>query len=166
MKIYNVHERQIQASPGTVGTVLDSLSGPDDRLWPWDRWPAMKFDSPLCEGVNGGHGPVTYSVSEYVPGRRVVFQFDGKGLAAGIDGHHFFEVVSGDAYPVLRHVVDAECDFRNWLKWHVIIGPLHDALLEDALDKAESELSGRPPAKPARWNTWVRFLRWMIRKRQ
>lgn len=165
MKVYNIHERQIHALAEAVGIVLDSLSGLDDRLWPWDRWPAMKFNSLLIEGASGGHGPITYSVSEYIPGHKVVFQFDGRGLTAGLDGRHFFEVISGGAYPVLRHVVDAECDLRNWVKWHVIIGPLHDALLEDALDKAESELSGRP-VKSARWSIWVRFLRWMIRRRR
>ena len=34
VKVTNVHERLLPASPARVGQPLDSLAGPDDRLWP------------------------------------------------------------------------------------------------------------------------------------
>lgn len=164
MKIYNVHERYLDLLPEKAGALINGLSGQDDGLWPGDRWPKMKLDSPLGEGASGGHGPVRYTVSEYTPGRRVVFQFDGTGLTEGLDGRHFFEVVSRRKYLVFRHVVDAGCDLKNWLKWHLLIRPMHDALIEDALDRAERELNGSV-SRPARWGIWVRFLRWLVSRK-
>jgi len=160
MRIYNRHERRISALPDEVGSLLDSLSGPADRLWPADDWPAMKFDTSLREGARGGHGPVRYRVTEYVPGRRVVFQFEGEGLTDGLDGRHFFEVIPQKKGPLIRHVVDADCDLRMWAKWHILIGPMHDALIEDAFDRVEQGLHGGS-VKRSRWSPWVRFLRKM-----
>jgi hypothetical protein len=165
MKVYNMHERLIGVSPARAGTALDSLSGTDDVLWPRDRWPAMEFEVPLGEGAAGGHGPVRYTVTEYVPGRRVVFQFNGQGLTAGLDGRHFFEIVPRREHVVFRHVVDAECDFKTWLKWRMIVGPLHDALLEDALGGVAGTLIGGP-GRTKQWTPWVRFLRWMMARKR
>ena len=96
---------------------------------------------------------------EYVPGKRVVFQFDpDKGLARGFQGQHYFELEGQGEQTLLRHVIDADCTPSAWLRWHLVVRPLHDALLEDALDKAEASL-GSPPEKPARWSLWVRLLR-------
>ena len=80
MNIFNRHDRIIPAEHDAVGSVLNSLSGPEDALWPREVWPPMMLDSALKVGAAGGHGPVRYRVSEYVPGRRVVFQFDRAGL--------------------------------------------------------------------------------------
>jgi hypothetical protein len=165
MKVYNIHERNLQARPEDVGGLIDGLSGQDDMLWPTDRWPAMEFDSSLREGAKGGHGPVRYSVHEYVPGQRVAFRFDENGLIGGIDGRHLFEVVPRRTHVVLRHIVDAECDFTYWLKWHFIVGPLHDALLEDSLNLAEYAIHGGVK-KEGRWSPWVRFLRWMMARQR
>ncbi len=165
MKIYNVHERSFKVTPKEVGAILDSLSGENDMLWPKDRWPPMRFDSPLGEGATGGHGPIHYHVSEYVPGKRIAFEFEEKGLSKEFDGRHYFEIVPHRNFVLLCHVIDIWCDFRTWLRWQILIGPLHDALLEDALDKAEQKLTG-DLKKRSKWSIWVRFLRWfMARKR-
>jgi hypothetical protein len=125
----------------------------------------MLLDENLKLGAKGGHGPVRYHVDEYVPGRRAVFRFDGTGLTAGLDGRHYFEIIPRNNHNVLRHVVDAECDLRAWLKWKIMIEPLHDALLEDALDLAEQTLEGGV-SRPARWNLWVRFVRRIMAKKR
>lgn len=163
MKIYNRHERMIPVPSDEVGTVLDSLSGPVDGLWPNGDWPPMKLDSSLQEGARGGHGPVRYHVTEYHPGRRVVFQFAADGLTGGLDGRHFFEVVPRRDHTILRHVVDAECDLDMWVKWRLLIEPMHDALIEDAFDKAETKVSGSAVTR-SRWSLWVRILRGMRRR--
>lgn len=165
MKILNIHERSVKVSPGEAGRAIDGLSGREDFLWPRSRWPAMEFDGPLAVGASGGHGPVRYSVTEYVPGRRVEFRFGRAGATAGLDGRHFFEIVPRRDHVVLRHVVDAECDFRNWLRWRFFIEPLHDALLEDAFAGAERTLVHAGTKMP-RWNPWVRFLRWRLERRR
>lgn len=69
--VHNLHERQIDAPPDEVGTLIDSLGDKNDRLWPRNEWPAMRLDGPLRVGADGGHGPVRYFVTNYEPGRRV-----------------------------------------------------------------------------------------------
>lgn len=165
MRVYNVHERQLPVSAAEAGALIDTLSGPDDTLWPKDRWPAMKLDTPLRRGARGGHGAVRYSVHDYVPGKRIVFRFDGTGLTRGLEGDHLFEVVPGQSHVVFRHIVDAEGGLKDWLQWKCIVGPLHDALLEDALNRAEYALMGSV-ARPVRWSLWVRFLRRMLQRKR
>lgn len=164
MKIDNKHERRFNVSADSVGHILDTLSRPDDQLWPRDNWPPMLLDTNLKQGAKGGHGPVRYYVDEYLPGRRAIFHFDGTGLTAGLDGRHYFEIIPRINHNVLRHVLDAECDLRAWLKWKIIIEPLHDALLEDALDRVEQALEGKI-SRPARWSPWVCFIRRVLARK-
>jgi len=97
----NVHERRVPVPAATAEALLDSLAGPEDRSWPRQQWPAMRFDRPLGAGARGGHGPVRYTVEEYVPGRRVRFRFLGP---TGFDGYHEYEVpVEDDSACRLRH---------------------------------------------------------------
>lgn len=158
MRVLNIHERQIRVAPELAGEVLDSLATPEDKLWPCERWPSMRLDSPLGVGARGGHGPVRYSVQDYAPGRKAVFRFSPEGLTKGLEGCHWFEIIPDRESVVLRHVIDAECGFSVWLKWALVIRPLHDALLEDALDKAELHLHGHVQ-QPSEWSRWVRALR-------
>jgi hypothetical protein len=142
-----------------VGALLDTLSSPDDRLWPVDHWPPMRLRPALEVGASGGHGPVRYRVTSYRPGRRVEFGFDpDRGVTRGFQGHHTFDVEEVGDETRLRHVIDADCTLAAWIRWALAIRWLHDALLEDALDRAEAELSGRA-LTPRRWGIWVRLLR-------
>jgi hypothetical protein len=157
--IRNVHARELHASAGEIGALLDSLGSSDDRLWPhW--WPKLRLDGPLAVGAAGGHGPIRYSVEQYEPGRRVVFRF-APGL--GIDGTHWLEVEpqTRDGRTVLRHVLEGRLYGRALLTWPVAVRWLHDALLEDLLDRAELEVQGSV-ARPARWSPWVRLMRGVL----
>jgi len=165
MKIHNVHQRRFTAPAGEVGALLDSLASPDDRLWPRESWPPIVLDGPLREGSRGGHGPVRYAVALYEPGRTVSFRFEPSGIVAGLNGHHTFEALPDGDATVLRHTIDAECGLGAWTRWTLVVRPLHDALLEDALDKAERSIKGGV-ARPARWSPWVRVLRGMMRRRR
>lgn len=166
MKIRNIHERRLAASTEAVGALIDGLARDDDRLWPHGDWPPMRFDRPLRAGAAGGHGPVRYRVIEHVPGQRVVFEFDTeRGLTRGFQGQHQFEARDERGQTVLRHVIDADCTPAAWLRWLLVVRPLHDALLEDALDRAETAL-GSPPEEPARWSLWVRLLRHGAKRRR
>ena len=77
MAVLNVHQRMLSAPPDEVGTLIDTLAGPDDRLWPHSTWPTMRFDRPLAAGAVGGHGPISYVISHYLPGRWIRFTFTG-----------------------------------------------------------------------------------------
>lgn len=155
MRILNVHQRVLAATTETVGALLDGLASPEDTLWPHDRWPAMRFDRPLGVKAHGGHGPIRYTVEAHEPGRRVVFRFTGP---RGFDGTHTFEIEGITATRTrLLHVVEMRTHGAALLTWPLLFKPLHDALLEDALDRAERAIGGHPA--PRSWSRRVRLLR-------
>jgi hypothetical protein len=78
MKMSNVHERTIAAPAARVGALLDSLASADDKFWPYENWPGVKFNLPLQVGATGGHGTGPYTVSSYTPGRHIRFEFCGR----------------------------------------------------------------------------------------
>ncbi|MEN6465760.1 MAG: SRPBCC family protein [Syntrophaceae bacterium] len=166
MKVYNRHDRRINTTETIAGSILNSLSGSEDRLWPHENWPPMQLDAPLGEGARGGHGPVRYRVEQFIPGRKAVFRFEPEGLIAGFEGVHYFEVSPGSGCVVMTHVIDARCSFGVWARWRLLIEPIHDAVIEDAFDKVENGIAGRKE-KSSPWSPWVKVLREMrARKRR
>jgi hypothetical protein len=163
--IHNVHERTLPAPADEVGALLDTLAGEHDRLWPRDRWPAMRFerpldarvpDEPLRLGARGGHGPIIYEVSRHVPGRLVAFRFCPD---TGLRGEHRFEVIpAGDGAARLRHTIDARPVGSGRLRWPLVMRPLHDALIEEALDNAEAAAGGHPRQHRSLRVAFLRFL--------
>ncbi|MGC9440419.1 SRPBCC family protein [Streptomyces sp. WG5] len=155
MAVLNVHERTLPVPPAEVGVLIDSLGGEEDRLWPPD-WPPVRFEGPLAVGVPGGHGPVRYVVSHYVPGRWVRFRFTGP---RGFEGFHEFSVECLDGRrTVLRNTLVVRPRGVRWLAWVLVVRPLHDAAFRRSLDCAERALTGRV-AHPVRENRYVRLLR-------
>jgi hypothetical protein len=161
MKVVNIHERILDASVDRVAELIDGLASADDRLWPHDRWPAMRFDRPLGVGASGGHGPIGYVVESYTPGRSICFRFTEPKGFVGI--HRFEADVIGPAQTRLRHTIEMQTAGRATLAWLLAVRPLHDALLEDLLDRAD-RFTGK--SRPERqWSGWVRFVRWAMRRR-
>jgi hypothetical protein len=107
-------------------------------------------------GASGGHGPIRYQVSRYVPGRMAAFSFC---TASGLDGGHRFEVVPEGDGTVLRHVLEARPVGQGRLTWPLVMRPLHDALIEDAMDRAERAVGGHPRR---RWSPQVALLRTVL----
>ncbi|MGD8699289.1 MAG: hypothetical protein PVJ43_08370 [Gemmatimonadales bacterium] len=158
MRVRNVHQRILAAPFAEVGRLLDRLGSRDDPLWPCDRWPAMRLNPGLEVGAVGGHGPIRYSVEEYSPGRFVRFRFSEP---RGFDGYHGFEIeAAGPGAVRLRHVLEMKT--RGWarLTWPVVYRPLHDALLEDALDRAQSRCGAKVEERS--WSARVRAIRWAL----
>jgi hypothetical protein len=158
--IWNVHERELDAAPARVGALLESLSSREDRLWPTRRWPAMRLDRGLEVGSDGGHGPVRYAVARHDPGRLVAFAFTP---AFPIAGEHRCVVLPGSVHgkTMLRHVLEGRP--RGWLRlgWPLCFRWLHDALIEDAFDRAEAQVAGES-WQPRRLPLHVRALRRML----
>ncbi len=165
MKVYNRHDRIISTTETIAASILDSLSGPDDRLWPHETWPPMQLNGPLGKGSRGGHGPIRYHVEEFIPGKKAVFRFEPAGLAAGLDGIHYFEISPVNGIIRVAHVIEASCGPAMWLKWRFVIEPLHDALIEDAFDKVENAIAGEN-LKSSPWSGRVKFLREMIARKR
>lgn len=163
--VLNVHLREVAAPADRVGDLLDRLGGPSDRLWPSPAWWPVRFSGMdgdrLAVGARGGHGPIRYHVEEYERGRRVRCRFAPQ---VGLDGWHELRVdpvaaASADAPRCrLTHVISARLATpRTRVLWPLVIRRMHDALLEDLLDRAELLTTGRV-ARPARWSRSVRFV--------
>ncbi|MDQ3162431.1 MAG: DUF3995 domain-containing protein [Actinomycetota bacterium] len=159
-KISNVHVRQIAAPVAVVGEILDTLGSADDRLWATDIWVAepVLFDRPLGVGADGGHGAIRYSVVEYEPGRRIVFEFSPEG---GLSGTHGFELEAlGPDRSRLTHFLTAETS--RWMRpiVPILIG-WHDAMVETAFDRAELEATGRLH-RATRIPRWLRIANGIV----
>ncbi len=163
MHVTNVHRRHIRADRREVGELIDSLATRDDRLWPHQNWPAMRFDtSELVIGAVGGHGPIGYAVRGHQPQHSATFEFLNR--PAGLRGIHTFVVVPDHDGCVLWHITDGELSGLMRLWWLLFIRSLHDALIEDALTCAHIEV-GDPAARCGpRWSVWVRTLRAVDRR--
>ncbi|WP_410591689.1 SRPBCC family protein [Amycolatopsis sp. lyj-23] len=154
--VRNVHTRRFPASRAHLTELLETLGTPGDRLWPVADWPPARLDGPRVPGTPAGHGPVRYVLTDVAPDR-LRFRFTAP---AGVHGHHEF-AIDGDA---LTHVLSATLHGWARLTWPLFFRPLHDAVLEQLLDRAEFELTGRV-AEPVRWSPCVRFLRGLGRLR-
>lgn len=152
MKVVNIHER-VLGDRQKAGKLIETLASREDRLWP-RSWPPMKFDRPLGAGAEGGHGPVRYFVSEYLPGQRVCFTFTGP---SGFNGGHRLDLMDQEDGVVLRHTLEMDAVGLARATWPLFFRPLHNALIEDALAQAEAETGLAPSIVP--WNPYVRFLR-------
>lgn len=156
MDVLNIHERELHAGADVVGAVIDSIASEKDKLWPRSFWPALRLDRPLGVGAAGGHGPISYVVEEYRPGQIVKFRFTGP---RGFDGHHWVEAIPMDERcTLLRHTIQMRIVGIALLSWPLVVRPLHDALMEDALALAQASLGVTPVIEP--WSWWVRALRW------
>jgi len=159
MDVLNIHERELQADPEAVGALIDSLSSPEDRLWPRYAWPRMAFDRPLGVGARGGHGPIRYVVEAYTPGQSIRFRFTAPKGFAGSHGYEVARSRPGQS-PVLRHTLKMSAHGRAIASWPLVYRPMHDALLEDSLALAQVSLGLPPDIQP--WPLWVKMLRWGI----
>jgi len=154
-KIRNVHERRIAADPEVVWDLVMAMPGPNGRLWPTGI-PAMRFDGPLALGAHGRHGPIHYTVTflDATAGNLVLAFREPTGLV----GRHSFHVRSdGRAGALLRHEVVANPEAWMRLKWPLAIRWVHDAVVEELMDRAEVA-TGTGPTWPYRRSLWVKTL--------
>ncbi|QRP44399.1 SRPBCC family protein [Amycolatopsis sp. FDAARGOS 1241] len=151
MSVLNVHAREFPVPVAEAGRLLDDLT---ERLWPAEDWPPMEFAGPLAPGAEGGHGLVRYVVERFHAGRSLRCRFTAP---QGIEGFHEFLVRGTATGCVLEHVLAAHLHGAARVTWPLFWRPLHDAVLEQLLDRAELALTGAI-AEPARWSPYVRLL--------
>jgi len=162
MDIINIHKRTIHQPKEKISEILDSLSTMSDQLWPKEKWPPMIFKKGLKEGAIGGHGPIKYSIQKYIPGNSIEFKFMKPD---GFIGIHKFEITKLEKNKTeLKHTIKMMISGKGILTWHIAVKWLHDALLEDCLDKTENHFQTKQ--KKTKWNLWVVFFRRLLRKKK
>ena len=166
LKIVNVHERCLPASADRVGQLIDRLASADDRLWPGEPWPPLRFVRPLGVGAAGGHGPIRYFIEVYKPGQYLCCRFTAP---KGFRGTHSFEVRGISAHSaLLTHALVMDVAGISRIAWPLLQGPLHDALIEMALDRAEAYVAAKaePTRRLSNRAKWlIRFVRWSFSNR-
>jgi hypothetical protein len=156
MRFERTHRREIDAPAATVGALIDTLGSQHDRLWPSRKWPtlAIGFDRALDVGAQGGHGPMRYVVSEYLPSEAVEFCFDRR---SGAEGTHRLHVQAlGPGRSRLTHTVSANLGLRYAVVLPVFRA-MHDAVVGDLLDCAELHATGHL-AQPSVTPRWLRAV--------
>lgn len=155
MKILNIHKRIVNQPKSKVTELLETLATKNDKIWPKEKWPAMKFKNGIQIGEKGGHGIIRYSIEKYNPNEIIQFRFSKPN---GFNGIHKFEIneLANDQTEV-KHTIDMTTIGKGTLIWFFAIHALHNALIEDAFDKLENNFSDE--LKSTKWNSWVKFLR-------
>lgn len=155
MKVINIHQRIINQPKENVAILFETLSKKDDKIWPFEKWPSMKFKDGLKIGSKGGHGPVRYTIVEFVKGAFIKFQFSKPD---GFNGFHQLEIRELEKNKTeIKHTIDMKTTGIGIITWMLAIRSLHNALLEDAFDKVENHFSKEN--KETAWNIWVKILR-------
>jgi hypothetical protein len=139
VKVHEVHERRL---PGDAAELIDH----PERMWPSDRWPELRPE---------GLGFLRHELVEHEPGRRVTFRITGP---RGLSGSHGWQL-DGET---MRHTVDGECSGLMRIGWPLVVKPIHSALHEDVLDRAEAAVGGAPA--PREFSPRVRVLRRVLRR--
>ncbi len=161
MKVTNIHKRIIQQPKEKLSQILDSLSSKEDQLWPNDKWPPMIFKNGLSEGAVGGHGPIKYSIQKYLSGNTIEFKFIKPD---GFEGIHKFDITEINSNQTeIKHTIEMSLYGKGTITWYFAIKWLHDALLEDCLDKVENHFLQE--SIRTKWNFWVFILRKLLKKR-
>jgi hypothetical protein len=158
--VFNRHERILKAPAERVGHLIDQLASSNDAVWPHNRgWPPMKFDRPLQVGAVGGHGPIGYTIDQYTPSQKIAFRFTAPKGFIGTHGLYLESINANQTR--LVHELEAKLEGNMKFSWIFLFRPMHDALVEDALDNAQ--LLFEPKIKRQSWSWYVKFLRLMMR---
>lgn len=155
MKVQNIHKRVLSAPKNKVVELLRTLATENDKVWPKEKWPKMKFKGGIQIGAKGGHGSIKYCVEKYNTNEIIQFRFSKPN---GFKGLHKFEINALDKSKTeIKHTIKMNTLGKGTLLWLFVIRPLHNALIEDAFDKIGNNFSNEP--KSTKWNFWVKFIR-------
>ncbi len=155
MKVINIHKRVLNQPRSRITELLETLATDDDKIWPKEKWPTMKFKDGIKIGSKGGHGPIKYCIERYNPSEIIEFRFL---KPHGFNGIHKFELTELTKEKTeIKHTIDMYTSGKGTLLWILGIKSLHNALIEDGFDKLENNFVEHQ--KSTKWNFWVRFLR-------
>lgn len=157
MKVLNIHSRVIKQPIQNALELFATLATKEDKIWPIEHWPPMRFKEGLKIGAMGGHGPIRYEVIDYHT-HHVTFKFQ---QPAGFNGIHQLEMTALDpATFEIKHTIDMTTNGTGTIAWLLAIRSLHDALMEDAFDKIENLLT--QSNRKTSWSLWVKAWRYLL----
>lgn len=160
MKVTNIHQRDYNQPVTVISEILDTLSTRNDRLWPNEIWPPMILNNGLEINSFGGHGPIGYYISNYDYGKSIEFTFT---KPTEYIGTHKFDIIEmTDNTTQLRHTINMNLNLKGIVTWYFAIKWLHDALLEDCLDKVHNQFNEIKVQSPH--NFWARTLRNLLKR--
>ena len=152
--VYNAHRRRLNADADTVGAMIDRMGTADDVLWPVAESIPIEIEQPLRIGSVGGHGPATYRVVGYQPGRWIRFEFSRPRCLFGF--HEFCVQPESGGGVILQHLLAVRLRPLGWLLYPLGLKPLHDQVIEKLLDQAELATTGFIHGEPTRFSRGVR----------
>ena len=159
MNVINIHKRVINQPKENVSKLLETLSTMDDKIWPNEKWPTIRFKNGLKIGSKGGHGIIGYTIVDYIEGEHIKFQFT---KPEGFYGTHEFNVIEHNSIQVeINHIIKMNTSGKAIFSWSFVIRWLHDALIENAFDNIENSFS--TTKVETKWNFWVKFLRFILK---
>lgn len=158
MKVVNIHSRIIHQPKEKVITLLSTLATKEDKIWPYEKWPAIRFKQGLQLGSSGGHGPIRYTITQFLPEEYIQFDFDSP---KGFTGYHALKITSvTENTTEIKHILKMNTAGIDIFTWSLAIRWLHDALIEDAFDKIQNYFNkGQQETK---WTLWVRLWRSLL----
>jgi hypothetical protein len=162
MEVLNIHKRKFKKPIFDILEFLPTLSTKSDRIWPIENWPPIKFKNGLKIGSNGGHAMIKYEIIDYHPQSHIEFKFQ---KPTGFNGTHKFEIykLNSESFEI-KHTLVMITSGMGTLSWLLAIRWLHDAILEDAFDKVENQLT--KSTIKTDWNLWVKALRWLLKPKK
>ncbi|WP_299526626.1 hypothetical protein [Winogradskyella sp.] len=161
MRVVNIHKRKIHQPKEKVSQLFNTLATKDDQIWPYENWPAIKFNNGIQIGSKGGHGRIRYTVIQLIEGEYMKFQFS---KPKGFTGIHELKVNAVDSLNTeIIHEIRAKTSFKATILWVLVIRWLHDALIEDAFDKVENYFTNGQ--KATEHSSWVKLLREVYKRK-
>ena len=155
MEVLNIHKRIIEQPKIKVADLFETLATDNDKVWPSEQWPKMKFKEGVKEGSKGGHGPIRYTITKFIPKAYIQFEFT---KPKGFNGYHQLEIKEFEMDKTeIKHTIKINTTGIGILTWALAVRWLHNALIEDAFDKVENQFSENH--KRTAWSFWVKFLR-------
>lgn len=160
MQVINSHNRIISQPIEKVSQLFKTLATSEDRIWPYENWPAIRFKDGIKVGSKGGHGRIRYTIIKYVEGKYIKFKFS---KPEGFNGTHHLKIEhNAECSTIISHEINAHLSFKASCFWVIVIRWLHDALIEDAFDKVENYFS--TDKRDTKHNFWVKFLRGVYKR--
>lgn len=155
MKVTNIHYRIYNVSIKKITELFNTLSSKRDMIWPVEKWPKMIFKDGIKVGASGGHGPIRYVVEEYNSKELIQFRFT---KPYGFVGTHRFEIKElPNNQTKVTHVIEMNTQGIGSLIWLFAIRSLHNALIEDCLDKIGNNFNKTKVS--TKWNWYVKLIR-------